>query len=70
MCVMGFAYHQGASHDSVRETGEVLNVGGGGQLTSGGDAVGHEALIEDSCASCEFSKLLIVGPRGGRGYLV
>jgi hypothetical protein len=42
------AYHQLASHDTLGETGEVLNLGGSGQLTAGSNAVGHETLIENS----------------------
>lgn len=38
--------HELATHYSVGEAGEVLDVGGGGQLAAGGDAVGHEALVE------------------------
>jgi hypothetical protein len=43
------SYHQLLSHDTLGETGEVLNIGGGGQLAASGDAIGHEALIEDGC---------------------
>jgi hypothetical protein len=41
------AYHQLLAHDALGETGEVLDLGGGGQLSTGGDAVGHEALVEN-----------------------
>lgn len=39
--------HQLAAHDPLGETGEVLNLGGGGQLTTSSNAIGHEALIEN-----------------------
>jgi hypothetical protein len=33
--------------DALGEAGEVLDVGGGGELTAGGDAPGHPALEQD-----------------------
>lgn len=38
--------HELASHYAIGEAGEVLDVGGGGQLAAGCDAVGHEAFVE------------------------
>lgn len=38
--------HELAPHYAVGEAGEVLDVGGGGQLATGCDAVGHEAFVE------------------------
>lgn len=38
--------HELAAHYAVGEAGEVLDVGGGGQLAAGCDAVGHEAFVE------------------------
>lgn len=38
--------HQLASHDTLGETREVLNLGGGSQLTSSSNTVGHEALVQ------------------------
>jgi hypothetical protein len=40
-------YHQGLSHDSLGETGEVLDFGCGSELATGGGAIGHETLIQD-----------------------
>lgn len=40
-------YHQRATHDAVGKAGKVLDLGGSGQLATGGNAVGHEALVED-----------------------
>lgn len=39
--------HQLLAADTVGETGKVLDVGGGGELTAGGGAVGKHTLIED-----------------------
>lgn len=38
--------HELASHYAIGKAGEVLDVGGGGQLAAGCDAVGHEAFVE------------------------
>ena len=40
--------HQLLAHDAVGEAREVLDFGGGGELATGGDAVGDEALVQDS----------------------
>lgn len=39
--------HQLGATDAVGETGEVLNVGGGGQLATGGGAVRQHAFVHD-----------------------
>lgn len=39
--------HQLAAHDTLGETGEVLNLGGSGQLTTSSNAIGHETLIKN-----------------------
>ena len=38
--------HQSAAHDAVWEAGEVLDVGGRGELAAGGDAVRHEPFVQ------------------------
>jgi len=38
--------HEVDAHDSLGESREVLDVGGGGELPPGGDVVGHPALEE------------------------
>lgn len=38
--------HELASHYAIGEAGEVLDIGGGGQLAASCDAVGHEAFVE------------------------
>ncbi len=42
-------YHQLLTHDTLGETGEVLNLGGGGQLATSSGTIGHESLIENGC---------------------
>lgn len=53
-CVIGGArgasrgtYHELRAQDPVREARVVLDVRRRRQLTAGGDAVGHEAFVED-----------------------
>jgi hypothetical protein len=41
------AFHEFATEDAVGETGEVLDVGGGCELTAGSDVVGHPSFEED-----------------------
>ncbi|PON82760.1 hypothetical protein TorRG33x02_215360 [Trema orientale] len=41
------AVHELDAKDALWETGEILDVGGGGELAAGGDVVGHPALEED-----------------------
>lgn len=43
------------AEDSLREAREVLYVGGGGKLTTGGDVVGQETLEEDRLQLCPSS---------------
>lgn len=45
--------HQLLAHDAIGETGEVLDLGRGGELATGSDAIGHEALVEYSCTKGE-----------------
>lgn len=44
--LLAHVVHQLAAEDSIGEAGKVLDVGGGGQLATGGGAVGHEAFVE------------------------
>ena len=39
--------HELAPKDAFRETREILDVDGGGELAAGGDVVGHPTLEED-----------------------
>lgn len=41
------AFHELVSKDSVGETGEVLDVWGGSELSPGGYIIGHPSLEED-----------------------
>ena len=41
------AIHEFNTVNTVRKSGEVLNVGGGGELAAGSDVVGHPAFEED-----------------------
>lgn len=45
--LLAHVLHQLSTANAVRETGEVLDVGGGGKLTAGGGAVSQHTLIED-----------------------
>lgn len=47
--------HQLSAHDTLGETGEVLNLGGSGQLATSSNTIGHEALIENGLqfSSCQ-----------------
>lgn len=45
--MLAATFHEVAAEDAVGETGEVLDVGGGGELAAGSDVVGHPALEED-----------------------
>lgn len=38
--------HELTTHYTFGESGEVLDIGGGGQLSAGGYSVGHEAFVE------------------------
>lgn len=42
----GQTHHQLRAHNAVGKARKVLDFGGGGQLATGRDAVGHEPLIE------------------------
>ena len=43
--LLSHAVHELTAHETVWETGEVLNLGGGGQLAAGSDTVGHHTLV-------------------------
>lgn len=58
--LLAHVLHQLSTANAVRETGEVLDVGGGGELTASGGAVSQHTLIEDGL---EFS----AGKVDGRG---
>ena len=56
-------FHELVSEDSVGETGEVLDVGGGGELAPGGYIIGHPPLEEDRI---QLSPGGVYGGREGR----
>lgn len=47
-CGVGAANHKLLAENTLRESGEVLDIGSRGQLSAGGYAIGHETLIKDS----------------------
>jgi hypothetical protein len=49
---VSLTYHELLASDSVWETWEVLHIGGCGELTSGRNAVGKHALVEDRLQFC------------------
>lgn len=50
--LLAHVLHQLGAADAVREAREVLNIGGGGELTASSGAVGEHALIQDGAEFC------------------
>ena len=62
--LLAHSLHQLLATDTVGETGEVLDVGGGGELATGGGAVGEHTLIKDGI---ELSARKVNGGSVGTG---
>lgn len=50
--LLAHVVHELATHNSLGEAGEVLDVGGGGQLATGSGAISHEALVQSGLEVC------------------
>jgi hypothetical protein len=47
--------HEFGATDALGEAWEVFDVGGGGELTTGSNAIGEEAFIKDGCSVTNVS---------------
>ena len=56
--LLAHVVHQLGTTNSLGEAGEVLDIGGGGELATGGGAVGEHALVQDGL---EFSTRKVDG---------
>lgn len=50
--LLAHVVHELATHDSLGEAREVLDIGGGGQLATGSRAVGHETFVQSGLEVC------------------